>query len=473
MQPNHFDVRHMLYHYGCRRYRSECIGGTLFVQPTYRQDYYAERKSVVGTCSPLQILMACCRIGLGLGVFFFRFRIVSFLCIKSWGVPCIAVTGISRGVLMFVSGALVWMIRIRSSWRSRMYFLLSSVYFSATKEALFFVQVNTAAFTSSTIFVVGMVRCSADDGLATLWCIDPGGLVVTASMLHPARSHRITWFTETACVMYYQDTCSSGNRKRAPSLRRFVCLSLVGFQKSSSQDWICTLPVASLWAATDSPHSWTESIHFFYYNRRVGLHWGRFADSHLASFLVVYVLLFLSIIAFVHVVNRNTCKCCAQWTAAIIFEFLSLLVWSLAFHNSQDLLRNIRNFPLLLESFLEPTVLSPPLPTSFPTKVSENVYNAFFVDLFVRVSNTLAINMYNAFGYSVYRRVIGYYSGEEDAFGELQYQSAVVQYELHCTPLLSYSAASSLMQHVFLFVVFKLLIYICIWTLLRVPENSH
>ena len=46
------------------------------------------------------------------------------------------------------------------------------------------------------------------------------------------------------------------------------------------------------------------------------------------------------------------------------------------------------------------------------------MYNAFFVDLFVRVSNTLAINMYNAFGYSVYRRVIGYYSGEEDAFGE-------------------------------------------------------
>ncbi|CAN0413591.1 unnamed protein product [Ascophyllum nodosum] len=48
--------------------------------------------------------------------------------------------------------------------------------------------------------------------------------------------------------------------------------------------------------------------------------------------------------------------------------------------------------------------------------VSENVYNAYFVDLFVRVSNILAIKMYNTFGYSVYRRVIGYYSGEEDAF---------------------------------------------------------
>ena len=50
--------------------------------------------------------------------------------------------------------------------------------------------------------------------------------------------------------------------------------------------------------------------------------------------------------------------------------------------------------------------------------IRDSVYNAFFVDLFVRVSNTLAINMYGAFGYSVYRRVVGYYSGEEDAFGE-------------------------------------------------------
>lgn len=58
-------------------------------------------------------------------------------------------------------------------------------------------------------------------------------------------------------------------------------------------------------------------------------------------------------------------------------------------------------------------------------QASEHVYNAFFVDLFVRVSNTLAINMYNAFGYSVYRRVIGYYSGEEDAFGKSWVQIGV------------------------------------------------
>ncbi|KAN0015691.1 hypothetical protein ACTFIV_002206 [Dictyostelium citrinum] len=46
---------------------------------------------------------------------------------------------------------------------------------------------------------------------------------------------------------------------------------------------------------------------------------------------------------------------------------------------------------------------------------SEKIYDGYFVDLFVRKSNTLAINMYTKFGYSVYRTVIGYYSGDEDA----------------------------------------------------------
>jgi N-terminal acetyltransferase B complex catalytic subunit len=43
--------------------------------------------------------------------------------------------------------------------------------------------------------------------------------------------------------------------------------------------------------------------------------------------------------------------------------------------------------------------------------------DTYFVDLFVRASNHLAINMYEQFGYSTYRRVLGYYSGElpEDA----------------------------------------------------------
>ncbi|CAG8502300.1 4133_t:CDS:2 [Scutellospora calospora] len=52
--------------------------------------------------------------------------------------------------------------------------------------------------------------------------------------------------------------------------------------------------------------------------------------------------------------------------------------------------------------------------------VSDKIYGGYFVDLFVRVSNTVAIGMYKKFGYSVYRRVIGYYSSgdnnEEDAF---------------------------------------------------------
>jgi len=46
-----------------------------------------------------------------------------------------------------------------------------------------------------------------------------------------------------------------------------------------------------------------------------------------------------------------------------------------------------------------------------------HAYDAYFVDLFVRSSNALAIRMYEGFGYCTYRRVLGYYSGElpEDA----------------------------------------------------------
>lgn len=41
------------------------------------------------------------------------------------------------------------------------------------------------------------------------------------------------------------------------------------------------------------------------------------------------------------------------------------------------------------------------------------------MDLFVRVSNKIAINMYTQLGYIVYRTVLEYYSGdtEEDAYG--------------------------------------------------------
>jgi N-terminal acetyltransferase B complex catalytic subunit len=52
-------------------------------------------------------------------------------------------------------------------------------------------------------------------------------------------------------------------------------------------------------------------------------------------------------------------------------------------------------------------------------EVSEKVYNGYFVDLFVRKSNAVAIEMYTKFGYSVYRTVLEYYTGPdgEDAYG--------------------------------------------------------
>ena len=49
-------------------------------------------------------------------------------------------------------------------------------------------------------------------------------------------------------------------------------------------------------------------------------------------------------------------------------------------------------------------------------RVSEG-HEAFFVDLFVRSTNTVAIDMYRKLGYEIYRTVNKYYStsGEQDA----------------------------------------------------------
>ncbi|KAJ7286520.1 N-acetyltransferase [Mycena rebaudengoi] len=56
---------------------------------------------------------------------------------------------------------------------------------------------------------------------------------------------------------------------------------------------------------------------------------------------------------------------------------------------------------------------------------SEEIYNAYFVDLFVRCTNNVAIDMYEGMGYSVWRRIREYYGSlgvgnrgrdEEDAF---------------------------------------------------------
>lgn len=61
-------------------------------------------------------------------------------------------------------------------------------------------------------------------------------------------------------------------------------------------------------------------------------------------------------------------------------------------------------------------------------------HRGYFVDLFVRTTNHIAIGMYKQFGYSVYRRVRGYYHGgltgnkheDEDAFGILQILSVLI-----------------------------------------------
>jgi N-terminal acetyltransferase B complex catalytic subunit len=58
--------------------------------------------------------------------------------------------------------------------------------------------------------------------------------------------------------------------------------------------------------------------------------------------------------------------------------------------------------------------------------VSDEIYRGFFVDLYVRCNNIVAVEMYEGMGYSVYRRVREYYGNlgvgkggrdEEDAFG--------------------------------------------------------
>ena len=49
-------------------------------------------------------------------------------------------------------------------------------------------------------------------------------------------------------------------------------------------------------------------------------------------------------------------------------------------------------------------------------KVSEEVHFCYFADLYVRVTNEVAIEMYKKRGYEVFRIVKGYYSGEEDAY---------------------------------------------------------
>lgn len=75
-------------------------------------------------------------------------------------------------------------------------------------------------------------------------------------------------------------------------------------------------------------------------------------------------------------------------------------------------------------------------------RVSDETYHGFFVDLYVRCANGVAIGMYEGLGYSVYRRVREYYGSlgmgasgkdEEDAFGEFSLFVSL------CEFILSYS----------------------------------
>jgi len=54
-------------------------------------------------------------------------------------------------------------------------------------------------------------------------------------------------------------------------------------------------------------------------------------------------------------------------------------------------------------------------------ELSSDQHRGYFVDLFVRTTNRVAIGVYEEFGYSVYRRVQRYYQSggndeDEDAF---------------------------------------------------------
>ena len=46
--------------------------------------------------------------------------------------------------------------------------------------------------------------------------------------------------------------------------------------------------------------------------------------------------------------------------------------------------------------------------------VSENIHNAFYVDLFVRKGNDIAIKMYKNLGYDIFQIVDKYYSACEE-----------------------------------------------------------
>ncbi|KAK8813362.1 hypothetical protein WA158_002954 [Blastocystis sp. Blastoise] len=52
----------------------------------------------------------------------------------------------------------------------------------------------------------------------------------------------------------------------------------------------------------------------------------------------------------------------------------------------------------------------------FMEDISENVDDAWFMDLFVRTDNKLAVGLYKKLDYSVYRHILKYYSNINDAY---------------------------------------------------------
>jgi N-terminal acetyltransferase B complex catalytic subunit len=52
-------------------------------------------------------------------------------------------------------------------------------------------------------------------------------------------------------------------------------------------------------------------------------------------------------------------------------------------------------------------------------------HNGYFVDLYVRRSNSLAKALYAKLGYTRYRTVLGYYSGSEDAWGAVPFAASL------------------------------------------------
>ena len=54
--------------------------------------------------------------------------------------------------------------------------------------------------------------------------------------------------------------------------------------------------------------------------------------------------------------------------------------------------------------------------------------DAFFVDLYVRTDNYLAVSLYNKLKYSVYRHILEFYSANYDAYGILLFDEIIDRY---------------------------------------------